>query len=94
MERRYPERFYEPNFPVVFADEHAQFETLCQDIADRIADVEGSSSAAPVMSPGPRPTSGLQCSFGRCATFSCSMSRFNYDRGLGSPLSTIRSEAS
>jgi hypothetical protein len=54
MERRYPERFYEPNFPVVFADEHAQFETLCQDIADRIADVEGSSSAAPVMSPGPR----------------------------------------
>jgi hypothetical protein len=29
----------------------AQFETLSQDIADRIADVEGSSSAAPVMSP-------------------------------------------
>src|SRR5205809_7685043 len=34
MERRYPaERFYEPNFPVIFTDERAQFETLCQDIA-------------------------------------------------------------
>jgi DNA-binding transcriptional ArsR family regulator len=40
MERRYPaERFYEPNFPIVSADEHAQFETLCQDIASHIADV-------------------------------------------------------
>ena len=32
MERRYPaERFYEPNFPIVSAEEHAQFETLCED---------------------------------------------------------------
>jgi DNA-binding transcriptional ArsR family regulator len=40
MERRYPaERFYEPNFPVVFAEESAQFETLCDDLAGKIADV-------------------------------------------------------
>jgi DNA-binding transcriptional ArsR family regulator len=40
MERRYPaERFYEPNFPVVRADERAQFEELCQEIAGRFADL-------------------------------------------------------
>jgi predicted transcriptional regulator len=40
MERRYPtERFYEPNFPVVFAEERAKFEALCQDIGMGIADV-------------------------------------------------------
>jgi DNA-binding transcriptional ArsR family regulator len=40
MERRYPaERFYEPNFPVVFAEERAEFEPFCQEIARQIADV-------------------------------------------------------
>jgi DNA-binding transcriptional ArsR family regulator len=40
MERRYPaERFYEPNFPVVRADERAQFEELCQEVAGRFADL-------------------------------------------------------
>jgi DNA-binding transcriptional ArsR family regulator len=40
MEKRYPaERFYEPNFPIVFADESEQFETLCQEIASDLADV-------------------------------------------------------
>lgn len=40
VERRYPaERFYAPNFPIVFADESAEFETLCQEIASDMADV-------------------------------------------------------
>src|ERR1043166_2119316 len=39
-ERAYPaERYYEPNFPVLKADESAEFEDLCQEMAERIADV-------------------------------------------------------
>lgn len=37
-ERRYPsERYYEPNFPVVKAEERAEFEAICQEIAERVA---------------------------------------------------------
>lgn len=37
-ERKYPaERYYEPNFPVMKADERAEFEEVCQEIANRVA---------------------------------------------------------
>jgi DNA-binding transcriptional ArsR family regulator len=37
-EKRYPaERYYEPNFPVVGADERAEFESLCNEMAKRVA---------------------------------------------------------
>lgn len=40
MERRYPaERFYEPNFPVVRAEEREQFEELCRELSGRFADL-------------------------------------------------------
>ncbi len=40
MERRYPaERFYEPNFPIVRAEEREQFEELCRETAARFADL-------------------------------------------------------
>src|SRR5215216_4444486 len=39
-ERKYPsERYYEPNFPVVKADERAEFEVICQEMAARVADL-------------------------------------------------------
>lgn len=39
-EKKYPtERYYEPNFPVVKADERLEFETLCQEMAERVADL-------------------------------------------------------
>jgi DNA-binding transcriptional ArsR family regulator len=39
-ERKYPaERYYEPNFPVIKADEAAEFESLCQELAKQIADL-------------------------------------------------------
>jgi DNA-binding transcriptional ArsR family regulator len=39
-ERRYPtERYYEPNFPVVRANEWAKFEVICQEMAARVADL-------------------------------------------------------
>ncbi len=39
-EKRYPaERYYEPNFPVLKADEHEQFEPLCRAIGKRVADL-------------------------------------------------------
>jgi DNA-binding transcriptional ArsR family regulator len=39
-ERKYPaERYYEPNFPVIRADEHVEFEPLCREMADRMADL-------------------------------------------------------
>jgi DNA-binding transcriptional ArsR family regulator len=37
-ERKYPtERYYEPNFPVLKAEEQAEFERLCQEMAERVA---------------------------------------------------------
>lgn len=37
-ERKYPmERYYEPNFPVLKAEEQEEFELLCQDLAETIA---------------------------------------------------------
>ena len=33
------ERYYEPNFPVVKAGEHAEFEALCQEMSERVADL-------------------------------------------------------
>jgi DNA-binding transcriptional ArsR family regulator len=37
-ERKYPmERYYEPNFPVLKAEEQAEFELLCQEMAEGIA---------------------------------------------------------
>jgi DNA-binding transcriptional ArsR family regulator len=37
-ERKYPaERYYEPNFIVMKADERAEFEVVCQEVADRVA---------------------------------------------------------
>jgi len=37
-EKRYPtERYYEPNFPVVKAEEKAEFETLCREMSERVA---------------------------------------------------------
>lgn len=39
-EKKYPtERYYEPNFPVVKADEQREFEALCQEMAERVADL-------------------------------------------------------
>lgn len=39
-ERKYPaERYYEPNFPVIQADEHVEFELLCREMAERMADL-------------------------------------------------------
>ena len=39
-EKRYPtERYYEPNFPVVKAEEHEEFEALCLEMAERVADL-------------------------------------------------------
>jgi DNA-binding transcriptional ArsR family regulator len=39
-ERSYPtERYYEPNFPVVRVEERAEFEALCQEMAERVADL-------------------------------------------------------
>jgi DNA-binding transcriptional ArsR family regulator len=39
-ERRYPtERYYEPNFPIVKADEHAAFEATCKEMIERMADL-------------------------------------------------------
>ena len=39
-ERRYPtERYYEPNFPVVRANERAEFEAICQEMSRRVADL-------------------------------------------------------
>lgn len=39
-ERKHPaERYYEPKFLVVKADDNAQFEVLCRDMAERIADL-------------------------------------------------------
>ncbi|PYS78510.1 MAG: hypothetical protein DMF66_06160 [Acidobacteria bacterium] len=39
-EKRYPtERYYEPNFPVIKAEEHAEFEAVCQELAKRVADL-------------------------------------------------------
>jgi DNA-binding transcriptional ArsR family regulator len=41
-ERKYPtERYYEPNFPVVKAEERAEFEAVCQEMAERVADLFG-----------------------------------------------------
>ena len=40
LERNYPaERFYEPNFPVVTAEERAQFNSSCVELAGRFADL-------------------------------------------------------
>jgi DNA-binding transcriptional ArsR family regulator len=37
-EKRYPtERYYEPNFPVFRAEDCDEFETLCQEMAERVA---------------------------------------------------------
>ena len=39
-EKRYPtERYYEPNFPVVKQDEHTEFEALCREMSERVADL-------------------------------------------------------
>ena len=39
-EKRYPtERYYEPNFPVIKAEEHAEFEAACRELAKRMADL-------------------------------------------------------
>ena len=39
-ERKYPtERYYEPNFPVVKADERAEFDAVCQEMARLVADL-------------------------------------------------------
>lgn len=39
-EKKHPtERYYEPNFPIVKSDERAEFEALCFEIAERIADL-------------------------------------------------------
>lgn len=39
-EKNHPtERYYEPNFPVVKADERDEFETLCREMAERVADI-------------------------------------------------------
>jgi DNA-binding transcriptional ArsR family regulator len=37
-ERKYPtERYYEPNFPVLKAEEQVEFEQLCQELAEAVA---------------------------------------------------------
>ncbi|MFL6278390.1 MAG: ArsR/SmtB family transcription factor [Blastocatellia bacterium] len=39
-ERRYPaERYYEPNFPIIRADDHAAFESLCEEMSEALADL-------------------------------------------------------
>jgi DNA-binding transcriptional ArsR family regulator len=39
-EKRYPtERYYEPNFPVVSAEEQAEFEAVCRELAGRVAEL-------------------------------------------------------
>ena len=39
-EKRHPtERYYEPNFPVVLAEEHAEFRKLCDEMAGQVADL-------------------------------------------------------
>jgi len=39
-EKRYPtERYYEPNFPVVRPEERAEFEALCREMSERVADL-------------------------------------------------------
>jgi DNA-binding transcriptional ArsR family regulator len=39
-EKRYSaERYYEPNFPVVKQDERAEFEALCREMSERVADL-------------------------------------------------------
>ena len=39
-ERKYPtERYYEPNFPVVRAEQRAEFEAVCREMAGRVADL-------------------------------------------------------
>jgi DNA-binding transcriptional ArsR family regulator len=39
-EKQHPtERYYEPNFPVVKAEEHAEFEALCLSMAESVADL-------------------------------------------------------
>jgi predicted ArsR family transcriptional regulator len=46
-EKKHPaERYYEPNFPVVDRDERAEFEAVCGDMADRVADLFESHEAA------------------------------------------------
>jgi DNA-binding transcriptional ArsR family regulator len=40
QERKHPaERYFEPNFLVIKADDHAQFDVLCRDMAAQIADL-------------------------------------------------------
>lgn len=39
-ERKYPtERYYEPNFPVVKAEERAEFEAICREMAEGLAEL-------------------------------------------------------
>jgi DNA-binding transcriptional ArsR family regulator len=39
-EKKYPtERYYEPNFPVVKSEERAEFDALCREMAERVADL-------------------------------------------------------
>ena len=33
------ERYYEPNFPVVWADDRAEFEKICQEMCEQVAEV-------------------------------------------------------
>jgi hypothetical protein len=33
------ERYYEPNFPVVFSDDKKEFDTICSEMCDRMAEV-------------------------------------------------------
>ena len=33
------ERYYEPNFPVVWADDREEFETICSEMCDQVAEV-------------------------------------------------------
>jgi DNA-binding transcriptional ArsR family regulator len=39
-EKQHPtERYYEPNFPIIKAEEHAEFKTLCRSMAESVADL-------------------------------------------------------
>ena len=39
-ERKYPaERYYEPNFPIIKSDERAEFDSLCQELAETIVEL-------------------------------------------------------
>ena len=39
-EKTHPaERYYEPNFPIIRAEERAEFETLCREMAEQMADL-------------------------------------------------------